>query len=151
MEREIKFRGKRIDGADWVYGFYYEKALPLQCIKTPNDKEEEPKGFIIYPGFADWNMPRPMYEVEVVPKTVGQFTGLKDKNGKEVYEGDIVKEQRRRFKDKYFAVKWNNDIGSYIFEPLDKSLTSYPCFNIGTVKGLEVIGNIYENPELLEE
>ncbi|WP_373844377.1 YopX family protein [Clostridium sp.] len=80
-----------------------------------------------------------------------QYTGLKDKNGKQVYEGDIVKEQRKRFKDKYFAVKWNNDIGSYIFEPLDKSLTSYPCFNIGTVKGLEVIGNIYENPELLEE
>ena len=136
MEREIKFRGFSISCKKWMYGYVWiVPGVNLHYILTGKIDVKDCS----------------IEKYAVYPESVGQFTGLKDKNGKEVYKGDIVKEQRRRFKDKYFAVKWNNDIGSYIFEPLDKSLKSYPCFNIGTVKGLEVIGNIYENPELLEE
>ncbi|WP_333860779.1 YopX family protein [Clostridium sp.] len=136
MKREIKFRGFSILCKKWMYGYIWiVPGVNLHYIRTGKIDVKDSS----------------IEKYEVYSESIGQFTGLKDKNGKEVYEGDIVKEQRKRFKDKYFAVKWNNDIGSYIFEPLDKSLTSYPCFNIGTVKGLEVIGNIYENPELLEE
>ncbi len=80
-----------------------------------------------------------------------QFTGLEDKNGVEIYEGDIVREQRKRFKDRYFVVEWLSGIGSYSFQPVDKKAKSWPCFNIGTAKNLEIVGNIYENKELLEE
>jgi len=136
MKREIKFRGFSILCKKWMYGYIWiVPGVNLHYIRTGKIDVKDSS----------------IEKYEVYSESIGQFTGLKDKNGKEVYEGDIVKEQRKRFKDKYFAVKWNNDIGSYIFEPLDKSLISYPCFNIGTVKGLEVIGNIYENPELLEE
>ena len=81
---------------------------------------------------------------------VMQFTGLEDKNGAEIYEGDIVREQSKRFKNRYFIVEWLSGIGSYSFQPVDKKAKSWPCFNIGTAKNLEIVGNIYKNKELLE-
>ena len=73
-----------------------------------------------------------------------QYTGLKDRNDKEIYEGDIAKSGKR-----LFVARWNNDIASFVWEPLDGE-SSYPCFNVGTVKNMEIVGNVFENPELLE-
>jgi len=84
---EIKFRAKRKDNGEWVYGFFFEKPQPLQCILSENDKPQKRECYILFPGFADWNMPRQLYQVEVIPETVSRYTGLKDINGKEVYEG----------------------------------------------------------------
>ena len=83
-------------------------------------------------------------------KPIMQFTGLEDKNGMEIYEGDIIREQRKRFKDRYFVVEWLDRIGSYSFQPVDKEAKSWPCFNFGSAKNLEIVGNIYRNKELLE-
>ena len=81
-----------------------------------------------------------LHEVKIM-----QFTGLHDKSGTEIYEGDILQDKRKR----KFKVTWNNDIGSWVNSPREDS-KSYPCFNIGTVKDLEIIGDIHNNPELLE-
>lgn len=143
--REIKFRGKSIKTGEWIYGYYYEKAVPLQCFDE--GKEEKPKGFIIYPGFADWNMPRSMYEAEVIPETVGQYTGLKDKSGKEIYEDDIL----GFVTDTKWIVGFKNGAFTLYYNNANINIL-YDCFiEYEEITHLKIIGNIHDNPELLKE
>lgn len=71
-----------------------------------------------------------------------QFTGLKDRNGVEIYDGDIIKKSKR-----YFIVKWFNNIGCFNCVTTNEDDGSYPAMNRGSMILSEVVGNIYENPE----
>ena len=110
--RIIKFRGKSLETDDWVYGFLAHGNL-----------------------ICTWDNRRNAHEVLSI--TVGQFTGLTDKNGKEIYEGDII-----RHKD--MVKPYHVIYDGHQFTPNDgfRSL-SYP-------KHWEVVGNIHDNPELLK-
>lgn len=129
--REILFRGKRVDDGKWVYGCYYEldmgKVMISTCIK------------------------REAYEVQ--HKTVGQFTGLTDKNGKKIFEGDIV----RRFNSKKqevmrYAVKWNTDCCMFVLICEDTYLGEYDSdFTVFYGEEFEIVGNVHDNPELRKE
>jgi uncharacterized phage protein (TIGR01671 family) len=165
--RKIKFRGMlKEDNHQWVYGHYYEEAAPLQ----PVGKQEPGTPYIVFPAFADWNMPRQMLRAEVSPDTVGQFTGLKDKNDKEIYEGDITELVLPNGEARRFVVA---------IETVVREVVSHPDFDEPTAtvaitgvvfrwrgfelfpyidengrhdnENMQIIGNIYENPELLEE
>jgi uncharacterized phage protein (TIGR01671 family) len=133
--REIKFRAKRVDNGEWVYGYYESNPLTGKSHIFSFDNECS-------------------YVYEVKPETVGQFTGLLDKQGREIYEGDIVKicvpntavdeEEMDNFKLITVEIYFEN--GSFWFQGEGCTDCNWHFYNAGE---REVIGNIYENPELL--
>lgn len=144
--RTIKFRGKRVDNGEWVYGHYV--ATPLR----------QSDGFIyfIYEIIKEFDgdtfdTAYNQYLREINPETVGQFTGLTDLNGKEIYEGDILETCDPKatksgrmyvyFQDGMFCAKvdWSDEIIPLI------------VYGNEIVKEfIQVIGNIHDNPELLK-
>ena len=132
--REILFRGKRVDNAEWVEGLPWKKKyndgnrIFISCFPDKDDNNE------VY---------------VVCPETVGQYTGLTDKNGKKIFEGDIVagavhwlermKNGVVEFRDGSFGLIWyRGDIEEF-----------NPFTSMCNVE-YEVIGNIHDNPEFLE-
>ncbi len=144
MNRTIKFRGKMIPENEWIFGTILRIPAPPVCF----EKSETDKYYIQFPDpryMPDWNMPYKMVQGEVNPDTIGQYTGLHDKNGKEIYEGDIVKIKYR-----------DEDIGKVIYEhngfSIDVTNMNKNYGRVSFVNNfMEVIGNIYDNPELLGE
>lgn len=133
--REIKFRGKLIDNNKWAYGDLLHES---NCVS------------ICRPGW---------YSIEIAPETIGQYTGLKDENDVEIYENDIVEFS---YKDTNYIVKifWDKNDLTYKIEYLSKSnlnfcnsATLYKSQKKSALENLKikVIGNIYDNPELLQE
>ena len=139
--REILFRGKQEEGR-WVEGVYFKHDTVKVCFSSDDPK---PRHLIIQDGFCDWGFEPPIHCVDVDPATVGQFTGLTDKNGKRIFEGDIIPvwEQGEEYP---YKVVYCGDC--FMLSMLDSEQGSYPL----SVKcnASEVIGNIHDNPELLE-
>ena len=121
--REILFRGKRTNNGEWIEGSL--------CTTIPSDEDFYTVSYFDFEGYY--------IEEKVIPETVGQYTGLTDKNGKKIFEGDIVKGTFLGFpvsiKDYVFSISWQEDITGY---------------RANYFENVEVIGNIYDNPELLE-
>lgn len=130
--REILFRGKRLDNGEWVEGFYCKHDTVKVCFTTDDPKT---KHLIVMDGFCDWGFEPPLQGVEVAPGTVGQFTGLLDKNGKRIFEGDILSLRASRAHEVKF------DAGGFFMEG-----TAIPFKLAGK---FEIIGNIHDNPEFL--
>lgn len=148
--RDILFRGKRTDNGEWAEGYLYEHEPALVGIVSENDVPEPSKWFIARTGFADWNMPRPVEFVEVDPSTISQYTGLKDKNGKMIFEQDIL---GSRYDDlcpddvTIEVVKWFRN-GWYVQE---KAYSPDLLVEDGVLPVSEIIGNAYDTPELLKK
>ena len=138
--REILFRGKRLDTGEWVYGYYCKHIERQVCPIGDELKPEDIAHLIINDGFADWNMPRSLQGYDVDPVTVGQYTGLKDKNGVEIYEGDIVQNEL----GEVFLVEYVRF--GYVLKQTGEPWCKFPY----EYDEYEVIGNIYDNPDLLE-
>lgn len=131
--KEILFRGKRVDSGEWLYGFYHNET----SIESPASDRKITHHHIYTQDF----------DLFVDPETIGQYTGLCDKNGKKIYEGDIVKCDT--YFDKPQLVKW--DKKWCVFQPIfDASpIEVFPILSI--TNQIEVIGNIHDNSKLLEE
>ncbi len=138
MKREILYRGARMEDGKFVYG-------SLVFVKE-NDKSENELPHIVIsygPDTFDW------FEVE--PETVGQYTGMTDKNGTKIFEGDILLEKGKVNNGDTGAI----DVESKRIVSIENASDGYMCVvsnyrSLVHHKTIEVIGNIHDNKELLE-
>jgi uncharacterized phage protein (TIGR01671 family) len=152
--REILFRGKRVDNGEWVEGYYYKRFMyPDKMVDAIQVYDGSDFGHVEYHN--------------IIPETLGQYTGdLTDKNSKRIFEGDIlafpdVGEDGYEYKEGYdftnvATVCWNNgrwelqDFGDHNSGIMDDMKFSH-CDFVGIFGESEVIGNIHDNPELIQE
>lgn len=146
MNRQIKFRGKRKDTGEWVYGdllhidggclIYFGSQTETE---TPYIENSSPIAVELF-----------KTEIAVVePETVGQFTGLCDKNGKEIYEGDIV--DMKSITPRHWVVKFS--WGTFYLAGIESKLPCRKCFSQYEYEicyEYSFIGNIHDNPELMK-
>lgn len=156
MNREILFRGKSINTGRWLYGYLFNWGLtaptnvPCICVCVPKFWEE---AYTLY---------------TVLPDTIGQYTGLKDKGGKKIFEGDILRLTIPDGSTRHFVVEWANE--DRTLKPLNgfqhdgnPIRISGWCFNwnghrlyptvmdgVPDNERMEIVGNIHDNPDLLE-
>lgn len=127
--REILFKAKRRDNHEWIVGYY--------CKYGDNHCIIEPTEFGLAKG------------VGIIPETLCEYTQLKDKNGKRIFEGDICQIKGISYIDETpFIVEWNNEYSGWFWRELSFS-SPHDTITPEIAKTSEIIGNRFDNPELL--
>ena len=132
--REILFKAKRKDNGEWVEGDVMHEPYGA-CIQYHDNKKRT--------------------KVVVIPNTICQFTGLADKNGQKIWENDIVKNKKRTEGFDWYKVVWRKDFADFGVEPIKPQFEAKYPMGLSdelTIYGrdYEVIGNVFDNPEMLE-
>lgn len=169
MNREILFRAKSAQTGRWISGYYFEDEDNKSYIGYMSKKRYIPD--IRDLDIVEYYENNPTYnwvfvKEEVISETVGEYTGLTDKNGTKIFDGDIL-----HFGNKNYLVFWNGECFQWQMR-IRKDGFSFPVYSgqdtgcpvecitlswvaaeipiLGTMS-TEIVGNIYDNPELIEE
>lgn len=146
MDREILFRGRRLDNGEWVEGSYMEHYYSSRfgCVSAI---------------FTNDDVLCKTYRIPVDPSTVGQYTGLTDKNGKKIFEGDIIKTHYANAKKCDFVEQVVFDGGRFCglyqrggakqWAPLPSGTPHIAQDKSVYMDWCEVIGSVHDNPELI--
>lgn len=141
--REILFRGKCTDTGRWYEGQYIHLHKTTYCFKEDYDRNPDNDIHqIVFEEMMDWGLPNRHLRADVLPETVGQYTGLTDKNGKKIFEGDI-------FNIEYPETIVRNAVIEYVVASFYGS-TGFDYWELDDYLEIEVIGNIHDNPELMK-
>ena len=137
--REILFRGKRIDNGDWIEG-YYVKTVDYRTDSAVHSIIELPSAF-----YPRGEIAR---EYEISSSTIGQYTGLTDKHGKKIFEGDCFKTYCTGLPVYKHIVGYYPEHFAFMARCIEMNTVHY--LSDYRPSAIEVIGNIHDNPELLE-
>lgn len=145
------FRAKRIDNGEWIYGYLVK--LGRERLLDPERYGICNKAITIDESGVCYNLKT----YEIIPETVGQYTGLTDKNGKKIFEGDIISTKYKLGRGSYyvFEVYYNENLCQFALTINSGSYTKnkqYDWLQLTSLKAnkVEVIGNIHDNIELLK-
>lgn len=160
--REILFRGKDKDDGNWYEGYYLQLHDTTYCCMSSDNVDEANRlnkenehHYIVFEQMTDWGLPNKHLRAEVAPETVCQYTGLTDKNGRKIFEGDIIKineDVKEAFGIFDGSVIYRG--GSFIIGNSNSSGMLNSLFVISDINYVlrgEVIGNIFDNPDLIGE
>lgn len=165
--REILFKAKRIDNGEWVEGYYIYHVKKTICPAGDSVRLEDEQHVIMCDGFSDWNMPRDTIYYDIDPTTICQYTGLTDKNSNKIWENDILRYSydyenspwlkakgltNENIKYSTGAVFWSVWRGAWAVCAKGKNRgCNQDVFTYSrNPNRTEVIGNIFDDPELLE-
>lgn len=158
MSREILFRGKSLQTGKWVHGFYCSRRETTYCFKEDYDRNPVmTHHYIVVDEMTDWGLPNELQAYEVDLLTVGQYTGMTDKNGMKIYEGDIVCGTSLG-RERTGEIVWISLLAGFGIRYAERddptawqesSILKLIEWREYAKLSAEVIGNIYGTPELL--
>ena len=146
--REILFRGKRTDNGEWVEGFYvclFEKKNGFYQANHYIFDGNIRFGEETYTGHWNYYQEVIVCKKKIDEKTLGQFTGMTDKNGKKVFEGDIIRKTNEGRHPQIFTANIRTSFRA------NEEVYYGPCDHFNESCEYEIIGNVHDNPELLEK
>ena len=145
--REILFRGKWLGNGEWVEGYYCKISETTYAFAEDYERNPIPvHHYILQEVMTDWGLPNRFNQYEIDPETLCQYTGLKDKNGNRIWENDIVRIENSMDEGigniEFYGGMW------YVDGKPSNSIYDILEYDDADV---EVIGNIFDNPELLKK
>ena len=153
--REILFRAKGKDDGNWYEGYYLQLHDTTYCC-MPSDNADEANRlnkenehhYIVFEQMTDWGLPNKHLRAEADPETVCQYTGLTDKNGRKIFEGDILSahlDDQHPEDITYVQITWDGFSWCMRESTEDDVMSEHDC------NTFEVCGNVFDNPELIGE
>ena len=141
--REILFKAKRLDNGEWVEGDLIQNIFGgMKRMWISSESYDKERLRSVHKYITEWR------GIEIDPDTICQYTGLTDKNGRKIWENDILR------RDGYWDIRIEFENGVFMVRNADKVqyINRVTCTSINTfnIKSYEVVGNIFDNADLLE-